>query len=168
MKLINAAFAIAALICGTTAWAVTPVRVPLESFQVVGEEFTDCGDFKVLDDWGYEGEEITYFNEDGSINRIMYKLRFPGGIYYNSNQPSYWLSGNAEHATRWLYFKDGEPTTATAVNHSIFVTAPGYGVVFKTASRLEIDWVTGEITFQAGTDDYQAGNFDALCAALRP
>jgi len=36
------------------------------------------------------------------------------------------------------------------------------------AGRIVLDRVTGEVLFQAGQMDFYDGNFDALCAALRP
>ena len=48
--------------------------------------------------------------------------------------------------------------------HTI-LTVPGYGIIEQDVGRIEVDLITGEITFDAR--DYSF-DLDALCAALAP
>ena len=155
--------------CASAAWADKPEQYPMESFQVTGELVGDCGDFLVLSDYRVEETERRYFNSDGTLNRIMFDMEFPDGIYYNSNDPSYWLPGKAEHRQVWYHFKDGVAYDAVVVGPTYRVVAPGYGVVLIDTGRFVFDLTLGEITFSAGPHDVIiSGDFDAICAALRP
>jgi len=159
--------AIAAMMCGVAAWADKPEQYPIEPTQITGEFLADCGDFLVLTDYRLEGFGRNYFNEDGSPNRIFLRFDAVDSIYYNSEDPSYWVAGSGEHAQFWIHFKDGEPINQVATGPSYKVTVPGYGAVFMAVGRVHFDYTTGEVTFQAGQADI-LGNFDAICAALRP
>ena len=166
MKRIIATLAIAMMMCGGAAWAVPPERLPIMVFEGTGSPFADCGDFFILNDYKVSLEIIQYFNADGSLNREFYKFRPSYDVYFNSQDPSYWLSSTLDPIQRWLYFRNGEPYWATASNN-FTITAPGYGVVMQLHHRLRMDWTTGEVVFEKGPNDLWAGNFDAICAALR-
>lgn len=174
MKRIVSLFAIAAMMCGTTAWAAPPDKEYIVRERLTNEFLTDCGDFEVRMDYWWEGYERSYFNRDGSLNRIFMKYDFPGGIYYNASNPSYWLAGTAEHSQSWIHFKDGEPVDLVSVGPDAKITVPGYGVVFINTGRFIWDFSEQTLTFVAGPLDWtrswtaDGGDFDALCAALRP
>lgn len=168
MKRIIAAFAMAMVVCGSAAWANKPVEYPLAE-KVTGFLVTDCGDFLVLLDYRVEGYERHYFNSDGSLNRIFVNWDFPDGIYYNADNPSYWLEGTAEHSQAWTHFdENGDPINYVYVGPSFRVIVPGYGVVFLTTGRGIWDYSAGKLTFLAGPQMSETGESEALCAALRP
>jgi len=172
MKRITAALAIATMVCGSAAWADKPVQYPVGPDQVTGFFVADCGDFFVLSDFRSEGYARDHFNSDGSLNRTFFNLQYPDGIYYNANDPSYWLAGKAEHTQQWMYFQNGMATKFVEVGPVFKVTVPGYGVVFHATGRkiweYNQDLGQWENTWGAGPSDYLEGNSDALCAALRP
>jgi hypothetical protein len=168
MKPIISMCAIAAMTCSVAAWADKPEQYPI-AYQVTGFLVADCGDFLVLQDYGVEGYERHYFNKDGSLNRIFSNLDFPDGIYYNANDPSYWLAGTAEHTQSWLHFdENGDPINYVESGPAFRIIVPGYGAVFIGTGHAIYDANAGQWTFLAGPRDFLRGNFDALCAALRP
>ena len=159
---------IAAILCGAAAWADRPEQIPFEPIQVTGELLTDCGDFLVLVDYRLEGFERRYLNSDGSLNKILFEYRFPDSIYYNSNDPSYWLPGIGERNRQWWRFKDGVPTVALGTGAPIRVVAPGFGRVLFQLGVWKYDFTVGDFVFEAGPRDLGDGDIDAFCAALRP
>ena len=170
MKRIITASAIAMMVCGSAAWADKPVVYPV-SDQVTGALLADCGDFLILTDYRIEGYQRHYFNSDGSLNRIFYNLDFPDGIYYNASDPSYWLAGTGEHSQSWQHFdENGDPVNFMYSGVEIKVTVPGYGVVFTQAGHMKWEFNGGvwQPVLFAGPLDYARGDFDAICAALRP
>jgi hypothetical protein len=159
---------IAAMLCGTAAWADRPEQALFEPIQVTGEVVIDCDDFLVLYDGRLEGFERHYLNSDGSLNKILYETRWRDGVYCNSNDPSYWLPGISERNRQWWHFKDGVPTVATGTGAPIRVVAPGYGRVAFQLGVWKFDFALGDFVFEAGPRDLADGDIDALCAALRP
>jgi hypothetical protein len=157
-----------AMLCGAAAWADKPERTPFGPFFNSAEEVTDCGDFRVLTDYTVSGYNRLYLNKDGSLDRIFTSVDFIDGIYYNSNDPSYWLPGTAEHAQQWLEFDDDETLIDIVFSGSpTRVIVPGYGSVFMGVGRIKFDVVNGEVSF-TGQFDQLTGNNEAICAALRP
>ena len=157
-----------AMVCGAAAWAGKPEQFPFGPFFNTQEEVTDCGDFRVLTDYTVVGYNRSYLNKDGSLDRQFTNVDFLDSIYYNSNRPSYWLPGTAEHAQQWLHFdEDGTAIDVVFSGSPTRVILPGYGSVFMGVGRIKFDLVTGEVTF-TGRFDQLTGNNDALCAALRP
>jgi len=162
------ALSVLAMMSSVAAWGDKPEQVPFGPFFNTQEEVTDCGDFRVLTDYTVIGHNRLYLNKDGSLDRIFTNVDFVDAIYYNSNDPSYWLPGTAEHAQQWLHFDDDETLIDMIVTGSpTRVILPGYGSVFMGVGRIKFDLVTGEVTF-TGRLDQLTGNNDALCAALRP
>lgn len=168
MKLIMLVCGIAAMLCGAAAWADKPQRGPIVAYEEFGIEAADCGDFKIMEDYRVEEQQIQYFNSDGSLSRILYKQRYVYDVVYNSEEPSYSLAGKGAEAMRWLYFEDGVPTWAVGVNNDFNFTAPGIGVVFRRHWRVVLDWATFEVLFSKGPNDTDPLNVEKLCAALRP
>jgi len=171
MKRIIAAFAIAGMVCGSAAWADKPVQYPGWTDIVTGAPLADCGDFWILVDFRGEVKyERHYFNNDGSINRIFWPVWWHDSIYYNSNDPSYWVAGTAEHQQQWLYFKDGVPVAYSPNGPMIHVNIPGYGPVALVTGTWEFDLTLGRVTFMSNPHNWvlETGEFDAFCAALRP
>jgi hypothetical protein len=168
MKTWTMALSVLAMLCSVAAWADKPERSPFGPFFNTQEEVTDCGDFRVLTDYTVVGYNRFYLNKDGSLDRLFTNVDFLDGIYYNSNEPSYWLPGTAEHAQQWLHFDDDETAIDVIFSGSpTRVILPGSGSVFMGVGRIKFDLVTGEVTF-TGRFDQLTGNNDALCAALRP
>jgi hypothetical protein len=170
MKPIISMCAIAAMTCSVAAWADKPIEYPI-SFQVTGAPLTDCGDFLILQDYRVEGYERQYFNKDGSLNKIFRNLAFPDGVYYNANDPSYWLPGHGEQSQIWFHFdENGDLINYVYAGVELKVTVPGYGVVITQAGHMvwEFNGAAWEPKLLAGRLDYARGEFDAFCAALRP
>jgi hypothetical protein len=166
MKTVMMALGALAITCSVAAWAGKPERIPIAG-GATGELVTDCGDFELLTDYQAEGYVLNYFNRDGSLDKVFVNVDFVGGIYYNADDPSYWLPGVAEHAQRWYYMKDGGMQWVE-IGSPFRVILPGHGPVLMGVGRLVHDLTTGAITFMAGRWDPYVGNFDAICAALRP
>lgn len=166
MKAFKLFCALTATLFSVAVWAAPPERLPVETTVEIGSPIWDCGDFIILRDTEFDSEVVQYFNADGSLKKVFFKIRPIYDILYNSEEPSFWLASNSDPTQRWLMFQDDTPVFATATNKITF-TAPRYGVVFQLHQRLKINLVTGEI-FSKGPDDLSAGNFDALCAPLRP
>jgi hypothetical protein len=168
MKPIISMCAIAAMTCSVAAWAVPPEQYPIVPFQVTGDPITDCGDFLVLADYRGEVYQRDYFNNDGTLKRIFYSFNFSDQVFYNSNDPSYWLPGDRGHSQVWYHFQDGVPVSAAQNGPQIKVTIPGYGAVLLEGGRLVYDIALGEFVLVAGRHDLFNGITDAFCAALRP
>jgi hypothetical protein len=168
MKTRMVALGALAMMCGVTAWAGKPETYPYGPRQVIGEEVANCGDFLVLTDYSIEGFARFYLNKDGSF-RLLLNLVAPESIYYNSEDPSYWLPGTAENISQWYYFNANDEAIYWVTTGAPFrVILPGYGPVFMNVGRVKLDIATQEFTFIAGQFDNLNGNLDAICAALRP
>jgi len=165
MKLLTLTCAIAATLFSLTASATPPQNLPDMTLGETGAPVLDCGDFFVLTDYEINIEIVQYFNRDGSLKSEFFKFRPSYQIFYNSEDPSFWLATNSDPQQRWMRYDNDAPVWAGASNN-FTVTAPGYGVVLQMHQRLTINFVTGEI-FMKGPDDISTGNFDAFCAALR-
>ena len=174
MKTISTVCAIAAMTCSVAAWADKPVEYPGWTEIVTGAFVADCGDFFILND--FRGEimfERHYFNYDGSVNRMFWRVYWRDSVCYNSNDPSYWLPGISEHEQQWLYFKDGVPVEYSPNGHAGHVNAPGYGPVVFWAGTFVLDLTLGELVFVANPNhslvsEHNGDDTDAFCAALRP
>jgi len=141
MKTNTMALSALAMLCGAAAWAGKPEQFPYGPLKVTGEKAADCGDFLVLTDYSAGGYLRLYLAKGGWIERLLIDLDVPQSSYYNSEDPSYWLPGTAEHIQQWCHSNENEEL---------------------------INWVTtGDFTLIAGQFD-QFGNCDAICAALRP
>ena len=169
MKTIVSMCAIAAMTFSVAAWADKPEQTPM-SWTEVGSPAFDCGDFFILYDLRLDGYERDYFNSDGSISRILFHFAFRDTVYYNSNDPSYWLAGTAEHQNQWVYFKDGAPVLYAPVGPILRVIVPGYGPVAMATGRWIYDIATQELVFNSNphNGEFHYGDMDAFCAALRP
>ena len=175
MKPIISMCAIAAMTCSVAAWADKPMEYPGWSETVTGVPTADCGDFMILNDFRAEITfERHYFNNDGSINRMFWRVYWRDSVYYNSNDPSYWLPGISEHQQQWLYFKDEVPVLYSPNGPAQHVNVPGYGPVALIAGTYEFDATLGELVFIANPhtanlfNGDNAEDMDAFCAALRP
>jgi hypothetical protein len=165
MKSIIYACAMAGSLFGLAAQAVPPQSLPDITLGETGAVFGDCGDFFVLTDYEINVQVVQYFNPDRSLKREFFKFRPNYQIFYNSEEPSFWLASNSDPQQRWLRYENDVPVW-TAASNNFTVTAPGYGAVLQLHQRLTINFVTGEVSMK-GPDDFSTGNFDAFCAALR-
>ena len=175
MKRIIAAFAIAMMVWGSAAWADKPFDYPPRDNEIyVGVPTVDCGDFWILNDFNASVYQRAYFNNDGSINRMFWRVYWRDSVYYNSNDPSYWLPGISEHQQQWLYFEDGAPVRYSPNGPAGHVNLPGYGPVILYTGTWIYDLTLGEVDFIANPhtaswlNGDNAEEMDAFCAALRP
>ncbi|MFN2201970.1 MAG: hypothetical protein ACK2UO_12235 [Caldilineaceae bacterium] len=166
MKPIISMCAIAAMTCSVAAWADKPVEYPI-SYSAYANPLFECGDFQILFDTRVEGYERHYFNNDGSLNRILYHVAFRDTVYYNSNDPTYWLPGTAEHQQQWLYFENGVPVLYSPAGPIVRVILPGYGPVALWTGTWVYDITLGELVFNSHPRNFTFES-DAFCAALRP
>lgn len=158
-----------AMMCSVAAWANKPEQLQSWSSQAFGEEVANCGDFLVLTDYSIDASGRAYFNKNGSLNRLYFDFDVTQSIYYNSEEPSYWLPGSSEHIQQWIRFNENEDATnLVTTGVAAKVILPGYGPVLMGVGRLKLDFAAGEFTFMAGQFDQFAGNLDPICAALRP
>jgi len=174
MKRIFAAVAMTMMVCASAAWADKPEQFPM-SYSEYGNPLFDCGDFLILQDVRVEGYQRHYFNNDGSLNRILYHVAFRDSVYYNSNDPSYWLPGTAEHQSQWLYFENGVPVSYSPNGPLARVILPGYGPVALMTGTWVYDITLGEMVFMPNPRTREVwdglaygGELEAFCAALRP
>jgi hypothetical protein len=175
MKPIISMCAIAAMTCSVSAWADKPEQVPPQDDLIyTGVPFHDCGDFWILNDFNGSVYQRIYFNNDGSINRMFWRVYWRDSVYYNSDDPSYWLPAISEHQLQWLYFKDGVPVLYSPNGPQVHVNVPGYGPVGLWTGTWEYDLTLGEFVFVANPhtassfNGNNAEDLDAFCAALRP
>ena len=166
-KLIISMFTVAVLAFMSAANAAgKPDTLRLGPLHFTDQPVADCGDFDVLVDYTLDALLTFYYDRDGNDWRFTRKLFLENGnsIFYNSNDPSYWLPG-APGQREIDTFKLDRTMTMTA---NIFrVMLPGHGAIFLTAGRIIINEYR-EVIFQAGRSDYWNEDYDALCAALRP
>ena len=158
------ATAVASLVLTAAANAAKPVKVDFEPFFYSGYEIADCGSFKVMWDGWIDTTSWTFFNNQGEVVRTSSWVRFSDTVFYNSNDPSYYLTGGPSeieidrfNGNYWIV--EGIPVN---------VTVPGYGVIWHWPGRMIRDLTTGEIVFQAGPPTKNMSDVSALCAALSP
>jgi hypothetical protein len=167
-KLIILMCTVALLTSMSAANAGRPTKLTLGPLQFDGQVVGSCGDFDILTDYSVHAILMFHYDAAGSEVRITRKLFIDNGnaIYYNSEEPSYWLPGdNGAREVDTLNLVNGS-FTSTATTFK--VTLPGHGVIFIDAGRVVYNDYTGEVLFLAGPLDYVNADFDALCAALRP
>lgn len=156
--------AIIALGSTSTAFAVPPLKGDFGPTDFFGLFVADCGTFNVLLDFTEQGHFIVHFDQDGNPVRENVHFNFPNDIYYNSENPDIFLTGNAAQNFKFDYVNN----TLAIAGLQLKLTVPGHGVVAHEVGRLIVDLVTGEIVFQAGPKDISDGDTAALCAALAP
>lgn len=167
-KLIIAMFGIAALTIMSAANAVPPGRSTLGPLTLVGIPVGNCGDFNILTDYTVHSEFTLFYDNEGTPIRLTRKVFVENGtsIYYNSNDPSYWLAGGpGERELNQFDLTTGIVAT-TGVSYKVVL--PGSGVIFINAGRIVMNVATREIYFEAGQTQWYDGDFEALCSALRP
>lgn len=146
--------------------AIPPMKMSYGPFDSVGVPVADCNDFQVLADWTNEGFYTLFFDSDGIPIRINFHVHRAEIIYYNSLDPSKYLTGMpyAPQNER-QYFVDG--TRLGAIHGLLFkVVIPGEGTIFADVGRVIYDWNTGDVIVQSGPHDFFDGNGEGLCAAL--
>jgi len=145
--------------------ASPPERFTFGPWNFSGFFITECiGGYDVLWDFTYYGEFFVYYDKEGFPDRVFYKQRYPGS-YYNSVFPDVRVYQNKSTGDqRWIDVEDGLEVRVNTRVHTI-LTVPGYGIIEQDVGRIEVDLITGEITFDAR--DYSF-DLDALCAALAP
>ena len=167
-KLIISMCTVALLTFMSAANAGRPTKLALGPLQFDGQLVGSCGDFDILTDYSVHAILMFYYDAAGNEVRITRKLFVDNGnaIYYNSEEPSYWLPGdNGAREVDTLNVVNG---TVTSTATTFKITLRGHGVIFINAGRIVYNADTGEVLFQAGPLDYFNADFDALCAALRP
>jgi len=138
-------------------------------------DFASCGDFETSITFTFGGFWINHPNHPKRGEWEFYHSDWPVTITNLSN-PDYKIDSVRgtvmnRHWTGAPFESDPIETGAQAM-----FTLPGHGVIFRDVGRIRITWSTvGEdllpppdFTFQAGHWDTYDGDFQALCAALRP
>ncbi len=148
----------------STASAVPPMKVNFGPNDGFGFLVADCGDFNALLDFTAQGHFIVRFDQDGVPIAVEQHIRFPADIYYNSNDPNIFLTGNAVQNDHFDLVNQVVATSGLLFK----LTVPGHGVVFHQAGLVRVNLETGDVIFQAGPADFDEGDTAALCAALMP
>jgi hypothetical protein len=143
------------------AAAVSPTT---ETFEYV-DEFVDeesC-DFPVEVSFVGGGTERTFYNEDGTVKKVIVSLSDEGTF----TNPETGASVSGDNAwTVVIDFEDGEPTTESYFGLVFHFNVPGGGIVLIDAGRVVFDVATGEVIVVSGPHQALEGDFSALCAAL--
>ena len=146
----------------SSALAVPPLKVNFGPDDIVGIFVANCGDFNALLDFTAQGHFIVRFDKDGNPVAVQQHIRFPADIYYNSENPDIFLTGNAVQNDHFDLVDEVVATSGLLFK----LTVPGHGVVFHQAGLVRIDLTNGDVLFQAGPADFDDGDFAALCVAL--
>lgn len=109
------------------------------------------------------GTERTFYNEDGTIKKIIINLSDQETVTNPETGTS--LSGH-EAWTDVINFENGEPTTQATFGLPFHLNAPGAGIVLIEAGRVVFDAATGEVLVMNGPHRVLEGDFAAFCAAL--
>jgi hypothetical protein len=119
-------------------------RVKTFHEEATGEELTDCGDFKVLDDWVLDGRAITFFDRDGNEDSAIVHLTFQDRFYNSETGKD--VTGTAHDTVRLDLPEEREIWSAGAQLHA---TTPGGGLVVLSAGRITFD-EQGNAVFEGG------------------
>ena len=118
--------------------------------------------FDILADAVFVYDQLTFFDNEGNVNRIRVKVRIEDVNYVNSNDSSKRLDDMRWGATQWLDVATGEVVQTGLYTK---VTAPGWGVLAIGVGRLVIGG-DGTIKFLAGKANFVEGDISKLCAYL--
>ena len=118
-------------------------RVKTFHEEVIGEELTDCGDFKVLDDFVLDGRAITFFDRNGNEDRAIVHLTFQDRFY---NSRTGVEATGTSHNTVELTPEEKENWSA---GQHYFSTVPGVGLVFMDVGTIRYD-EAGNLIFEGG------------------
>lgn len=157
---------LASVVLAMMAVAVPATAVPptTESFEFV-DEFVDeesCS-FPIEVTFVGGGTERTFYNEDGTVKKVIVNLSDDG----TATNPETGTSVSGRDAwTVVIDFENGEPTTESFFGLVFHFNAPGAGIVLIDAGRVVFDASTGEVIVVSGPHQQLEGDFSALCAAL--
>ena len=112
--------------------------------EATGEELTDCGDFRVLDDWVLDGRAITFFDRNGSEDSALVHLTFQDRFYNSETGKD--VTGTANETIRLDLPGDRLIWSAGKQLHS---TTPGGGLVLLSAGQIRFD-EQGNVVFEGG------------------
>jgi hypothetical protein len=122
----------------------TTQRVKTFHEEAIGEELTDCGDFKVLDDFVLDGRAITFFDRNGNEDSAIVHLTFQDRFYNSETGKE--VRGTAHDTVRLDLPAQREIWSAGSQLHA---TTPGGGLVVLSAGRITFDG-EGNVVFEGG------------------
>jgi hypothetical protein len=117
-----------------------------------------CGFPVIVGEWGTIIDNIYYDNQGNFTGENM--ILRSGGVSATNG-----LTGKTLSSPSDGLFKYGLDSASVSGLGMHFVL-PGGEQILLDAGRITIDYETGERTFEAGTHDYQDGNWQALCNGL--
>ena len=127
-----------------------------------GEYTVPCGDYDITDSW-YGNVNITYYwNPDGSLDRYHIHGEFVDHMTNPKNGKS--ATGRTQG---YNFFEDLDDAPGVWKHAGLMfhVTLPGQGVVVIDAGYMIM--YDGQITYMKGNHQFNGGELDKLCAALR-
>ena len=167
-KLLRAGIA-ATLVFATTSTvlAVPPYKESF-NFDYTGFIIGDCGSFLILNDAVAEGFYIEHFDTAGNTTHVNQHIKYSQSIYYNSENTAVSLYGGPAELENDRFDFTGDQAVLAVSGVLFKITVPGHGVIFHEAGRTIFDYLTGDLLWQAGPNDFTEENVAALCAALTP
>jgi len=153
-----------ALLClGLTAAAASAVPPDMETAEWVDNWYIgECDGFSILTEDTVEANIKTFYNKDGSVNRIHFHFT-SNGFVYNSEEPSKTL-GSVFHENA-VTDENFEIWTQSGLYYRVDLPQ---GVVLMDAGRFIVDVSSGFPVFdwQGGNHQILEGDLDMICAAL--
>lgn len=153
----------ALMFLGLAVPAATAAKPYIETDQWVDYWYIgECDGFSMLTEDNVEAKIKTFYNKDGSVNRIHFHFSAEG-IVYNSEDPSKSLTSVFhENAVTDENF---EVWTQSGLFYRVDLPQ---GVVLVDAGRFVVDVSSGEPVFdwQGGNHQILEEDFDDICAAL--
>jgi hypothetical protein len=150
-------------------WASVGSATPtlIETFAVIDDfPITDCGDFQVRTESPTIITEKTFFNSSGDPVRFQASGRVTESIYYNSSDPSIFVTQGKNGVGENFFFMV-DLNTGEIVNAGGFfrLTLPGIGHVVM---QMGVAKENGEFVFHGLNAFPEGETAAALCDALTP
>jgi len=174
------AIAIAVLFAGVVVFAQGQQRVTHERYTITSAPYPDnvlancadvgVGDFLVLEDYSADIHDVTFYDGDGRLTRIVESARFTGDVLYNSTAPDKRILGGPgeNQENQFTFDENGEMTSHYFSGPSYKFVVPGYGPIFMDTghTRAVHDSDGWHVLFNTG---HNLGDSDiiAVCNALK-
>lgn len=134
-------------------------------FPVQGEEFYDCGTFKVLNDYTFSFVHTDYVDKLGNVVRQRERLEFTDSIYYRSDGIGPVLMGAVEQTNETVNFIKDENLLIVR-DHGYMLKPTHGGVIFLFAGLQIIDLAAQEVVSEKGRFDDEADAANRVCPAF--
>lgn len=153
---------VAVLIQFTPQAAAAPPSQENYVWEGSDEVLWDCGDFQILDTWTMTGTTTYFWNPDGTLDR--YRSHGEATDLMKNSVTGKTVLG---HTAGYNFFEDVEDAPGVWKHAGLMyhIVVPGVGTVLIDTGFFYM--VDGVITYIKGNHQGIAGDYDALCSALR-